>query len=440
MTDAKVRLWGTIVGAVTWRDAQSIGVFQYSDELLGSGIELAPLMMPVQSAPYSFPSLPRQTFKGLPGMLADSLPDKFGNRLIDAWLARQGRTADSFNPVERLCYIGARGMGALEFEPATPTTSTASVPLDIAELVKLANEVIDERVQLTGRLAGDDGDGAVLEDILRVGTSAGGARAKAVLAWNEQTGEFRSGQLPAGSGFTQWLLKFDGVTGNADKELVDPQGFGRIEYAYALMAKAAGIEMERCRLHVENGRAHFMTRRFDRPAQGDKLHMQSLTAMMHYDFNDAGAYSYEQAVQALKRLKTTQDVEQQVLRAIFNVVGRNQDDHPKNIAYLMDREGEWRLSPAFDIAYAYNPKGEWTDRHQMSLNGKRDGFIYADLVEFGATAGLKPARTASLIDAVFEAIERWDEFAAQAVIDDDARQKTRRGMRLDELKRSLAAT
>lgn len=440
MTDAIVRLWGSIVGAVSWSDAQSIGVFQYAEDLIGSGIELAPIMMPVRQVPYSFPSLPRETFKGLPGMLADSLPDKFGNRLIDAWLARQGRTADSFNPVERLCYIGSRGMGALEFEPAMPIASAASVPLDIAELVKLANEVLDERLQLNGRLAGNDGDGAVLEDILRVGTSAGGARAKAVLAWNEGTGEFRSGQLLAEPGFEHWLLKFDGVDGNADKELVDPQGFGRIEYAYALMAQAAGIKMERCRLHLENGRAHFMTRRFDRPAGGGKLHMQSLTAMMHYDFNVAGAHSYEQAVQTLKRLKaSTEDVEQQVLRAMFNVVGRNQDDHPKNIAYLMDREGRWSLSPAFDVAYSYNPKGAWTDRHQMSLNGKRDGFVYADLKEFGATAGLKAARTDALIEAIFGAVGRWDEFAAQAGIDEKTRQKTRRGMRLDDLKASSSA-
>lgn len=435
MTNAAVRLWGNVVGAVSWVDARSIGIFQFSDEIVGSGIELAPIMMPTRQAPYSFPALSKETFKGLPGMLADSLPDKFGNRIIDAWLARQGRPADSLNPVERLCYIGSRGMGALEFEPAVPMVSGKSVHLDIAELVKLANQVLDERAKLTGNLAGDDTDEATLENILRVGTSAGGARAKAILAWNEKTGEFRSGQLAADAGFEQWLLKFDGVNGNADKELADPQGFGRIEYAYSLMASAAGISMVRCRLHEENGRAHFMTRRFDRPTGGGKLHMQSLTAMMHYDFNDAGAYSYEQAIQTLKRLKvSTAEVEQQVRRAIFNVVARNQDDHPKNIAFLMNPEGVWSLSPAFDLAYAYNPSGAWTDRHQMSLNGKRDDFAYFDLVEFGSSAGLKQAKTEAIIDQVVAAVDEWPKFAAKAGIDDRTQAKVHAGLRTAVLK------
>lgn len=430
MTDAAVKLWGTQVGAVSWDASRQYGVFQFAPEMVGSGIEIAPLTMPSRTLPYSFPALPRDTFKGLPGLLADSLPDKYGNKLIDTWLARQGRAPNSFNPVERLCYIGTRGVGALEFEPATNGAIRGSGKVNIGELVDLANQILDERGRLMGKLSGIADDEHAMEDILRVGTSAGGARAKAVLSWNERTGEFRSGQVDTEAGFEHWLLKFDGVDKNSDKELVDPQGFGRIEFAYHLMATASGIEMSRCQLHMENGRAHFMTRRFDRPDGGGKLHMQSLTAMMHYDFNVAGAHSYEQAIQVLRRLDAeNHDIEQQVLRALFNVVGRNQDDHPKNIAYLMDRDGQWRLSPAFDVAYAYNPSGEWTDRHQMSLNGKRDGFDRSDLITFGRTAGLKAARVESLLDAVVDAVERWPDFAAEAGVLDEHVDDVQNGLR-----------
>lgn len=430
MTDAAVKLWGTQVGAVSWDASRQYGVFQFAPEMVGSGIEIAPLTMPSRTLPYSFPALPRDTFKGLPGLLADSLPDKYGNKLIDTWLARQGRAPNSFNPVERLCYIGTRGVGALEFEPATNGAIRGSGKVNIGELVDLANQILDERGRLKGKLSGIADDEHAMEDILRVGTSAGGARAKAVLSWNERTGEFRSGQVDTEAGFEHWLLKFDGVDKNSDKELVDPQGFGRIEFAYHLMATASGIEMSRCQLHMENGRAHFMTRRFDRPDGGGKLHMQSLTAMMHYDFNVAGAHSYEQAIQVLRRLDAeNHDIEQQVLRALFNVVGRNQDDHPKNIAYLMDRDGQWRLSPAFDVAYAYNPSGEWTDRHQMSLNGKRDGFDRSDLITFGRTAGLKAARVESLLDTVVDAVERWPDFAAEAGVLDEHVDDVQNGLR-----------
>ena len=434
MTDAAVRLWGTNVGAVTWLDDSQLGVFQFDPEFAESGIQLAPLTMPLSPDPYSFPALPRDTFKGLPGMLADSLPDKFGNRLIDTWLAQQGRTSNSFDPVERLCYIGTRGIGALEFEPALGATPTKSTTLHIAELADLANRVLDDRAQLSGKLIGNKRDQAVLDDILRVGTSAGGARAKAVLAWNEQTDEFRSGQIAAASGFEHWLLKFDGVSGNADKELADPLGFSRIEYAYSQMAQHAGITMTRCRLHLEGGRAHFMTKRFDRTDGEDKLHMQSLTAMMHYDFNAPGAYSYEQATQVLKRLNATRDeIEQQVLRALFNVIARNQDDHPKNIAYLMDRTGRWSLSPAFDLSYSYNPSGQWTDRHQMSLNGKRDDFERTDLMSFCQTAGFKTARANKLIDQVATTVRDWPRFAEEAGVDPDTVARIERALRYESL-------
>ena len=273
MTDtARVILWGSDIGAVTWLPERGIGVFQYTPEFSRSGIAVAPLMMPLTDAPYEFPSLSRETFRGLPGLLSDSLPDKFGSVLINAWLARRGREPGSFTPVERLCYTGTRGMGALEFRPLMNGAPSASRRVYIGALVELANRVLDDRIALEGKFTGVDYQKAI-EDILRVGTSAGGARAKAVLAWNPKTKEFRSGQAPADEGFGHWLMKFDGVQGNRDREVADPQGFGRLEYAYYLMAREAGIEMEACRLHEEGGRAHFMTKRFDRTAAGQKLHM-----------------------------------------------------------------------------------------------------------------------------------------------------------------------
>ena len=418
MTDARVILWGRDIGAISWLDDRQNGVFQYAPEFVGSGIEVAPLTMPLAIQPYSFPELPRETFRGLPGLVADSLPDKFGNALIDAWLASQGREPASFNPVERLCYIGTRGMGALEFQPAVPRNRGPGTQLEIDSLVELANRVLDERIALAGKLSGDD-DTAVIDDILRVGTSAGGARAKAILAFNEQTGEFRSGQVPADQGFSYWLMKFDGVRGNRDKEVADPRGYGLIEYAYHLMAVAAGIEMAECRLHREGGRAHFMTRRFDRTANGDKLHMQSLCAMRHFDFNRSDLYSYEQAMTTIRRLDLPMTTaEEQFRRAVFNVLARDHDDHVKNIAFLMDKSGRWRLSPAFDVAYAFNPQGAWTSRHQMSINGKRDGFVIEDLIALARTGDIKRARALDIVESVTAAVERWPEFAATAGVDD----------------------
>lgn len=417
MTDARVRLWGRDIGAVSWLPDRELGVFQYTPEFAASQIEVAPLMMPLREAPYEFPALPRAAFKGLPGLLADSLPDKFGNALIDSWLASQGRPPESLNPVERLCYIGRRGMGALEYQPALLGPQRKGAKLEVAALVELANRVLDERIAAAGKFTDRD-DAAVVEDIIRVGTSAGGARAKAILAWNEKTGEFRSGQVAHKDGFSYWLMKFDGVSGNRDKEVADPQGYGLIEYAYHLMAIEAGIEMMPCRLHRENGRAHFMTRRFDRTDRGEKIHLQSLCAMMHFDFNQPDAWSYEQALQTMKRLALPMaDSEEQFRRAAFNVIARNHDDHVKNIAYLMDKTGTWRLSPAFDMAYSYNPTGAWTARHQMSINGKRENLVLDDLLALARTAGIKKAKAAAIVAEVAAATERWATIAQDVGID-----------------------
>ena len=413
MTVAKVRLWGTTIGAVSWNDDRDSAHFEYDPAFIAGGRQVAPLTMPLANEIYSFPALPRRTFHGLPGLLADSLPDDFGNALIDAWLARQGRDPGDFNAVERLCYVGQRGMGALEFLPAKgPTHRSARV--DVAALVELASDILTRRTALEGSLAPACREQA-LQDILRVGTSAGGARAKAVIAWNPETAEVHSGQIKAGDGFSHWLLKFDGVAGNRDRELEDPQGYGLIEYAYHAMARAAGIQMTECRILQENGRHHFMTRRFDRTDTGRKIHMQSLGALAHYDFNQPGAYSYEQALRVIDRLGLGKDAaEEQFRRMAFNIVARNQDDHVKNIAFLMDRSGRWWLSPAFDVTYSYNPEGRWTGAHQMTLNGKRDGFEVEDFVACARNASLKRGRATAILRDVQGAVSRWREFAEGA--------------------------
>ena len=428
---AKVQLWGRTIGAVSLEEGREVAAFQYDADFARSGIELSPLVMPLGEQVYQFPALPRNTFHGLPGMLADALPDKFGNALIDAWLATQGRTPESFHAVERLCYTDTRGMGALEFAPTLGPKSGKAAKIQVDALVRLAGEVLTHRGDLQGHFH-SAGKESALSDILRVGTSAGGARAKAVIAWNRKTNEVRSGQIAAGEGFDYWLLKFDGVAGNKDKELEDPKGYGAIEYAYHLMAKAAGITMSECRLLEENGRRHFMTRRFDRLTSGAKLHMQSLCALAHYDFQQAGAYSYEQALLAIRRLKLPMAaVEEQFRRMAFNIVSRNQDDHVKNIAFLMNQSGEWSLAPAFDVTYSYNPTGSWTSTHQMTLNGRRDGFTMEDFEACAKSALMKRGRAAVIIAEVQAAVRRWPEFAAEARLDEARRDKIQKTHRLE---------
>ena len=411
---ARVQLWGRTIGAASLEKGGEYAAFQYDPDFARSGIEISPITMPLSDRVYLFPELPFRTFHGLPGLLADSLPDRFGNALIDAWLARQGRTPESFHAVERLCYTGTRGMGALEFAPALGPKPTRATRIEIDELVKLASEILTERGGLRGDLSGP-GQQKALRDILRVGTSAGGARAKAVIAWNRETNEVRSGQIAAGDGFDYWLLKFDGVTGNRDKELEDPKGYGAIEYAYYLMAGAAGIEMSECRLLEENGRRHFMTRRFDRLAGGEKLHMQSLCALGNFDFNQPGTYAYEQAFLTIRQLELPmRATEEQFRRMVFNIVARNQDDHVKNIAFLMDKDGRWSLTPAFDMSYSFNPSGSFTATHQMTMNGKRDGFTMEDFRVCAKSALMKRGRAEKIVEEVCAAVRRWPEFAEQA--------------------------
>lgn len=417
---ANVTIWGMPVGAVAWQGTatEGHGTFQYHRSFLAKGLDLSPIHMGLKEALvgdgiFAFrkrsPDPELDTFKGLPGLLADCLPDKFGNAVIDAWLARQGRDSSSFNPVERLCYTGTRGMGALEFQPPLNSRTEDTVPIEIAHLVELAHQITTKRGALDVSFTADEkGNGEAMLEILRVGTSAGGARAKAVIAMNDE-GHIVSGQTMAPPGYEHWLLKFDGA---GDLELGKTQGYGRVEYAYYLMAKHCGIEMAECRLLEEGGRAHFMTKRFDRPG-GKKLHMQSLCGLAHYDYNQPGAYGYEQAFAVMRKLRLSkQEAAQQFRRMVFNVIARNQDDHTKNIAFLMDRNGKWRLSPAYDVMYAHDPHGKWTNNHQMTINGKRNDFSLQDFVKVAQTINLGNHK--EIIDEVADGVRRWPEFAEEA--------------------------
>ncbi|MFT4956420.1 MAG: serine/threonine-protein kinase HipA [Brevundimonas sp.] len=430
MSLAAVNLWGRRIGAVSLAEGTAVATFAYEPAFVRSQIEVAPLFMPLSDRIYSFPGLNPESFYGLPGMLADALPDRYGHTLINAWLATQGRTPDSFDAVERLCYMGARGMGALEFTPAAGPKPRKSEQIHIENLVRLASEVLSNRNTLQVSFA-DPGKASALTEILQVGTSAGGARAKAVIAWNPETNEVRSGQVEAGDGFSYWLLKFDGVSNNKDRGLADPQGYGAVEYAYSEMARAAGITMTECRLLPEGDRRHFMTRRFDRTDSGGKLHMQSLAALAHYDYCSPDSYTYEQAFQVMWRLKLPMEQMEELFRRMtFNVVARNQDDHVKNIAFLMDRKGVWSLAPAFDVTWAMEPGNKWLRQHQMSVNGRRDDFTRADLEACAATASINAARARTIIDEVIATVAEWPRFADAAQVDEGMRRSIGPSLRL----------
>jgi serine/threonine-protein kinase HipA len=423
MVIARVNIWNQFVGAVLWDETTGTSTFEFDEPFIRSGLDLSPIRMPLTelqrgSRIFSFPSLPKQTYHGLPGLLADSLPDRFGNELIDAWLARQGRAPESMNPIERLCYMGKRGMGALEYEPVIQEQDKGTVPLEIDELVKLAREAMEVKKSLSVNMDKKDG----LLDIIRVGTSAGGARAKAVIAYNPATKEIRSGQLEVPEGFAHWLLKLDGVTNN---ELGDPKGYGRIEYAYYRMAVSCGIEMSESQLLEEHGRAHFMTRRFDRLPDNQKLHMQTLCGLAHYDYNQPTTYSYEQAFQVMRDLRLDHtDAEQLYRRMVFNLLARNQDDHTKNISFLMDREGNWKLSPAYDVTYAFNPANIWLAQHQLSINGKRTDVQQSDLLKVAKEISLKKAN--AVIEQVTGAVANWPAFAEGAGMPESQMEAIRR--------------
>ena len=409
-----VYLWDTFVGSASIAEGSPVVRFEYSADICDLGVELAPCRMPLSGRIYSFPELPFRSFHGLPGLLADSLPDKFGNKVIAAYLRSRNLNPDDLTSVDRLAYVGKRGMGALEYRPALLDKEDRAERIEVEWLAELADAVLKMREDARASLVGGMTDYA---PILRVGSSAGGARAKALIGWNEASGEVRSGQVALPEGFGYWLIKFDGLTGNGDKEGDDKWGYGRVEYAYHLMAKAAGIDMTECRLW---NRRHFMTRRFDRTSTGEKLHMLTLGAMAHYDFNDPQVNSYEAAFDVTRQVVGEARAETELFRRmVFNVLAWNCDDHVKNIAYLMDRNGEWTLSPAYDECYAYNPAGAWTGAHQMSVNGKRSGIALADLLAVAPQANLRERKARQIVSEVRDAVAAWTRFAAEAEVKDE---------------------
>jgi serine/threonine-protein kinase HipA len=409
ITSAFVKIWNQRVGAVAWDSITRECAFEFDSEFLKSNLDLAPLQMPIHSANrriFSFPKLKNSnTFKGLPGLLSDTLPDKYGNSLINIWLSKQGRESDSLNPIEMLCFIGKRGMGALEFEPTIPKANEKSTSIEISSLVGIAEEILNGRKNFNTKLSENEEKG--LYDMLKIGTSAGGARAKAVIAYNTKTKEIRSGQADAPKGFSQWLIKFDGVT---DNQFGASSGYGRVEMAYYLMAKDAGIEMMECELLEENDRAHFMTRRFDRLPNNEKLHVQTFCAMRHFDFNEVNLFSYEQLFETMRMLGLPYlQAEQLFRRMAFNVMSRNCDDHTKNFAFVLNASGGWSLSPAYDICHAYRPGSTWVSQHALSMNGKRKDIEKEDLMKVAKAMNIKKAD--KIVSQISDVVSRWDEYA-----------------------------
>ena len=424
MNTAIVNIWGKMAGAVAWDEKSGWASFEYDPAFKRLGWELSPLKMPLSTEQriYSFPELRKETgssfdtFKGLPGLLADMLPDRYGNELINLWLAQQGRPENSMNSVEMLCFIGKRGMGALEIEPTILKQNVNTFSVEINSLVEIASKMLSKKEPFVANLKSDEEK--AMREILKIGTSAGGARPKAVIAYNEKTGEVRSGQTRAPEGFEHWLLKLDGVS---EVQLGATHGYGRVEYAYYLMALDCGIEMMPCRLLEENGRAHFMTRRFDREGSYTKHHTQTFCAMKHFDYNRVNSYSYEQLFQTMRELKLTYaEAEQMFRRMVFNVIARNCDDHSKNFSFILKQGDRWRLAPAYDLCHAYRPGSEWVSRHALSVNGKRENITREDLIVIGRSIRNKKAE--EIIDQVNDTVHNWNYYADKAGVDKDKKE------------------
>ncbi len=415
---AEVKLWGQTVGAITWNSGQNMGLFEYDSKFLQNQWDLSPIKMPLAKGRqvFSFPELTgTKTFNGLPGLLADSLPDDYGNALINKWLAEQGRAVGSMTPVEKLLFIGTRGMGALEFEPATLKSGKNTYRVELDSLVELAKKMLNKREEFKTNIKKDEMN--AMTDILRIGTSAGGARPKAIIAYNKKTGEVRSGQTKAPQGFEHYLIKLDGV----DKaQFGESKGYGRVEMAYYEMAKACEIDMMPCELKEENDRAHFMTKRFDREGGSTKHHIQSWCGIEHFDFKSKGYFSYEQLFQTMRILRLDYpQAEQMFRRMVFNVIARNCDDHTKNFAFRLKQGERWELAPAYDICHVYNPDSDWVDEHNISINGKRKNLQKADLLDVAKLVNIKKAK--NIINQINEIVKNWNGFAEE--------QKVRPGLR-----------
>ncbi|HPS84272.1 MAG TPA: type II toxin-antitoxin system HipA family toxin [Bacteroidales bacterium] len=427
-TALKITLWGKDVAAIVWDEAREYAILEFFESFGNTGFDIAPLLMPIADIKrgdriFSFPAHRGKTFKGLPGLVADSLPDDYGNSVIDEWFASKNMDV-VITPLDRLKYMGKRGMGALEYEPAESIAGlNESAIIEMDELTALAQKVLNQREQFSSHLKKTNKS---IIDILRVGTSAGGAKPKAIIALNDKTHEVRSGQVKAPRGFSYWLLKFDGLEGGKIKD--NPLGIGRIEYAYYKMATACGIDMTESRLMYEGDYAHFMTKRFDRTDAGEKLHTQTLCAIAHFDRDER--FSYEQIFQTMRRLYLPHTaMEQMFRRMVFNVAARNHDDHTKNHSFIMDTSGQWSLAPAYDLCYAYSPSGQWTNRHQLSLNGKRDHFTLKDLLAVAEKADV--VRANEIIQQITETVSQWRDYARKADVKPEYATQIEKSLRLN---------
>ena len=409
---AEVYLWGTRIGVIHQDIARSYATFEYDAAFVDSGIELSPLRMPLSKAIYEFPALSGEPFWGLPGLVADSLPDRFGNTVIEQWLMSLGKSLKDFTAIDRLCYTGKRGMGALEYVPASTDIQDIDESINVRAMVQFASDILSGRESISLQAS----DNLTYSQLVQVGSSAGGARAKALIAWNEETNEVRSGQTQLGPGYDYWLMKFDNVTKNGDHGLEDKPEYTLIEYAYYLMAIDAGIIMNECRIYNSEGDHHFMTKRFDRD-NGKKLHMQSLGALAHISYQEPGVCGYELASMYMQELGITyKEIEQFYRRMVFNCLAVNQDDHVKNVSFIMDRNGKWKLSPAYDITFSYNPDNKWLRAHQMTINGKTTEIGLSDLLEAGKKMGIKERRCKDIISEVSVVVDKFVAYAEQVGI------------------------
>jgi len=409
---AYVHLWGKRIGAIAWNPNTGLGSFEYLPGFEIDKYPIAPIKMPGKNQVYAFPELRNtETFRGLPGLLADSLPDRYGKELINVWLARQGRPENSLNPVELLCFIGKRGMGALEFEPAIQQESP-SYGLELSDLLETTKALLQNKEAVQIQTSDQMRD--VMLDVLKMGTSAGGARPKAIIAFNEKNGEIRSGQTLADEGFEHWLIKFDGVS---DTQFGATSGYGHVEMAYYKMATDFGIEMQESRLVEEQGRAHFMTRRFDRVKGNQKLHVQTFCALQHYDYTNILSYSYEQLYQTMRLLRLSYaEAEQMYRRMVFNVIARNCDDHTKNFAFIMSPDGKWALAPAYDVCHAYRPGSPWVSQHNLSINGKRKNIGREDLLIIARQNSIR--NPAKILDEAVRLVRQWPDYAQRYQVEE----------------------
>lgn len=409
---AEVILWGTRIGIIHQDISKAYASFEYDENFVNSGIELSPLRMPLSKNIYEFPTLVGEPFYGMPGLVADSLPDRFGNAVIEQWLTSLGKSLSDFTAIDRLCYTGKRGMGALEYVPASTDIKDIDENINVREMVKFASDILSNRENISLKA----NDSLTYSQLVQVGSSAGGARAKALIAWNEATNEIRSGQMQLGAGYDYWLMKFDNVSKNGDHGLEDKPEYTLIEYAYYLMARACGITMNECRIYNSEGDSHFMTKRFDRE-NGKKLHMQSLGALAHISYQEPGVCGYELAAMYMKEIGLSyKEIEQFYRRMVFNCLAVNQDDHVKNISFIMDRSGKWMLSPAYDITFSYNPSNKWLRAHQMTINGKTTEIELFDLLEAGAKMGIKERRCKDIINEIGIKVSGFKSFAEQVGI------------------------